>query len=82
MAVAGMTARPVNAETIPATNATPPEGPSLGCEMRTSLTAGETEELQELQLRADKRLESFDSEMLDDVAAMETAVGAHDASTS
>jgi hypothetical protein len=46
------------------------------------LTAGESVELQELQLRADKHLESLDSQMLDDVAAMETAVGAHDASTS
>jgi hypothetical protein len=46
------------------------------------LTAGESVELQELQPQADKHLESLDSQMLDDVAAMETAVGAHDASTS
>ena len=46
------------------------------------LTAREATELQELQRRADQHLESMDSQMLDDVATMETAAaGVLDVST-
>jgi uncharacterized FlgJ-related protein len=45
------------------------------------LTSAETAELQELQHRADQYLESLDSQMLHDVAAMEKAAEAYDAST-
>lgn len=46
------------------------------------LTAGEATELQELQRRADRHLESLDSQMLNDVTKMEKAgAEALDAST-
>jgi hypothetical protein len=46
------------------------------------LTAAEAAELQDLQRQADQHLESLDSQMLDDVAAMEqAAAGALDGST-